>query len=76
MQIKFVVAQIAEEERIKSFLLSLNNWCDSDILIMPAGTSSDMLSDTSKPALEIALRNGWRFTYRLHIALFGDKRKV
>lgn len=76
LQIKFVVAEIAEEERIKSFLLSLKSWCDSDILIMPAGTNSEMLSVTSMPALEISLRNGWRFTSRLHITLFGDKRKV
>lgn len=76
IQIKFVVAEYSEEEKIKSFLAELNNWLDKDILIMPAGTTNEMLQQTSKPALEISVKNGWRFTSRLHISLFGDKRKV
>jgi len=76
LQIKFVVADISEQEQIKKFLLGISDWVNEDILIMPAGTTNEMLQETSKPALEIAINNGWRFTSRLHITLFGDKRKV
>lgn len=76
IQIKFVVAEPLEEEKIKRFLNTLTNWTDQDIVIMPAGTTNEMLHRSSKPALNIAIKNGWRFTSRLHITLFGDKRKV
>jgi 7-carboxy-7-deazaguanine synthase len=76
IQIKFVVADSSEEEKIKSLLAELTCWNDNDIMIMPAGTTNEMLHNTSKPALEISVKNGWRFTSRLHITLFGDKRKV
>lgn len=76
LQIKFVVADFSEEDKIKVFLNKFTNWFNEDIMIMPAGTTNEMLQRSSKPALEIAVKNGWRFTSRLHITLFGDKRKV
>lgn len=76
LQIKFVVADIVEQDKIHKFLSHLVGWKNEDILIMPAGTTNEMLQKTSKPALEISISNGWRYTPRLHIALFGDKRKV
>jgi 7-carboxy-7-deazaguanine synthase len=76
LQIKFVVSDYSEEDKIKNFLDKFINWNDEDIMIMPAGTTNEILHRSSKPALAIAVKNGWRFTSRLHITLFGDKRKV
>jgi len=76
LQIKFVVSESLEEDKILTFLDSLNGWQSDDIMIMPAGTTNEMLNNTSSSALQIAIKNGWRFTSRLHISLFGDKRKV
>jgi len=76
LQIKFVVSESSEEDKILTFLNSLDSWQSDDIMIMPAGTTNEMLKNTSGSALKIAIKNGWRFTSRLHISLFGDKRKV
>lgn len=76
LQIKFVVCKIKDNELINTFLNNYNCLKKSDIMLMPAGTTMEQLNKTSKIALEIAIKNGWRFTHRLHIILFGDERAV
>lgn len=76
-QLKFVVQNPADIEEIeKAFLAHLTGWTPDDVVLMPEGTSSDMLADRSYWAIEAAINRGWRFTPRLHIELFGKARAV
>jgi len=76
LQIKFVVSKTSDDDLIKAFLSDYTSYKQSDIMVMPAGTNMEQLNKTSKTALEISIKNGWRFTHRLHIILFGDERAV
>jgi len=70
IQMKFVVANENEEIEIKEeFLWRLKNLSQSDIMVMPLGASVKELEQTSQNAFNIAVKNGWRFSPRLHIYL-------
>ena len=76
-QLKFVVQNPGDIEEIENdFLAHLLGWTADDVVLMPEGTSSDMLADRSYWAIEAAINRGWRFTPRLHIELFGKARAV
>lgn len=76
-QLKFVVQNPDDITEIETdFLANLTGWVPDDIVLMPEGTSSDMLADRSYWAIEAAINRGWRFTPRLHIELFGKARAV
>ena len=76
-QLKFVVQNPGDIEEIETdFLAHLTGWTADDVVLMPEGTSSDMLADRSYWAIEAAINRGWRFTPRLHIELFGKARAV
>jgi 7-carboxy-7-deazaguanine synthase len=72
-QLKFVVAAPFDSLEIEEVLKNLKGWSPEDILIMPAGRNEAELIQTIPVALEMSLRNGWRYCPRLHIQLFGDK---
>ncbi|MEA3446449.1 MAG: 7-carboxy-7-deazaguanine synthase QueE [Bacteroidota bacterium] len=75
-QLKFVVSSKDEEQEIKAILRKLTAWKNSDIVLMPVGVSGNELKSSTKLCWTMAVRNGWRFTPRLHIDLFGDKSGV
>ena len=76
-QLKFVVAKPDEEHEIKEqFLAHLTGYKASDVLLMPLGANMDELAQTTPLALQMAVRNGWRFSPRIHIELFGSKQGV
>jgi 7-carboxy-7-deazaguanine synthase len=76
-QLKFVVQNPNDIQEIENdFLAHLLGWTADDVVLMPEGTSSDMLADRSNWAIEAAINRGWRFTPRLHIELFGKARAV
>lgn len=70
---KFVVCEAADlfevEDMISKFDLPRNR-----ILLMPEGTDATTLLARSRWLIEICKQNGFRFTPRLHILLFGNKR--
>jgi len=77
IQFKFVISSICEEYEIKDdFLAHLNSFSTSDILVMPLGATIEELEQTSFIAFEMAIKNGWRFSPRLHINLFNNKSGV
>jgi 7-carboxy-7-deazaguanine synthase len=76
-QLKFVVQNPSDIEEIETdFLAHLAGWTPDDVVLMPEGTSSEMLADRSYWAIEAAITRGWRFTPRLHVELFGKARAV
>ncbi len=73
IQLKFVIGLPQDEQEIiEVFLNKLSGWKASDILLMPLGASEEELIKTTSLTLEMAIRNGWRFSPRMHISLFGN----
>lgn len=76
-QLKFVVSDESEAKEIQhDFLSHLANIKPSDVLVMPLGANMDELSLTSSHVLPLAIANGWRYSPRIHIELFGCKQGV
>jgi 7-carboxy-7-deazaguanine synthase len=76
-QLKFVVSGPSDIEEIKKdFLEKLVFVEPEDIVLMPLGGTREFLSKTFFMTAELAIRNGWRFTPRLHIDLFDNKPGV
>ena len=76
-QLKFVVAHEQEEDEIRNeFLNQLNEVDQNNVMLMPLGTNDNELSQTTKVALQLAVKNGWRYTPRIHIDIFGCRSGV
>jgi 7-carboxy-7-deazaguanine synthase len=72
-QLKFVLAREEDEREIQELLAALHGWENEDVLIMPLGTTPDMVRRNALRAAGVAIKNGWRYCDRLHLALFGNK---
>ncbi len=72
---KFVV-------KIKSDLTEIKSYCKkykipkSKIWLMPEGTSRNKILEKSKWLIEICKKEGYNFSPRLHIMLWGNKRST
>lgn len=72
-QLKFVVGREEDEEEIKQdFLSRLGFVNNEDVLVMPLGSNPDKLKEHLDLAAKMAIRNGWRFSPRIQIDVFGD----
>ncbi len=77
LQLKFVVGKKSDYKEILSdFISQLNDCKASDILLMPLGATKVEISRSSPMVLDMAIANGWRFSPRVHIELFGAKSGV
>ncbi len=68
-QLKFVVAAPSDLDEIRQFP-------SEHVMLMPEGTSVEVLRERSQWLAEICKREGYRFSPRLHVDLWGDKRGV
>jgi len=76
-QLKFVVSKPSDVDEIRQdFLEKLVFVEPEDIMLMPLGGNREFLSKTFFLTAELAIRNGYRFTPRLHIDLFDNKSGV
>jgi 7-carboxy-7-deazaguanine synthase len=73
-QLKFVVDREADFAEIQSILERLSNVDRSRVLIMAQGTTRKQLDEKRPWIVERCLREGYGFTPRLHIELFGNRR--
>jgi 7-carboxy-7-deazaguanine synthase len=48
----------------------------SHVILMPEGTAPQILAERSRWLVEICKEKGFRFSPRLHIDLWGQKRGV
>lgn len=77
IQLKFVFSKPEDELEIKKDILDkLNYWTKDDVLLMPLGSNEQELKISTNIALNVALKNGWRYAPRLHIDLFGSGEGV
>ncbi|MGM0376892.1 MAG: 7-carboxy-7-deazaguanine synthase QueE [Bacteroidota bacterium] len=76
-QLKFVTGSQQDATEIQNdFLEKLTNWKEDDVMLMPLGANAEELQTTTSEVLKMAIQNGWRFSPRMHINLFGPQAGV
>jgi 7-carboxy-7-deazaguanine synthase len=73
-QLKFVVSSPRDVQEIDAVLAKLTGWSPSDVLLMAEGTDAATLDARASWIAEICKERGFRFSPRLHIALYGNRR--
>lgn len=74
-QLKFVVSSPEDLAEIQEMLVELD--ADRDrVMLMPEGTTTSTLAERGLWVAEICKREGLRFSPRLHVQLWGDRRGV
>jgi 7-carboxy-7-deazaguanine synthase len=76
-QLKFVVTGQPDVEEATALVDQLREVAnedvrDSDVLLMPEGTTRERLVETRDRTAELALEYGYRYTPRLHVDLWND----
>jgi 7-carboxy-7-deazaguanine synthase len=73
---KFVVSQESDWEEIKKDYLDSGLIQRKQIILMPEGQTQEELCKTRELAADVAIREGVRFTDRLHITIWNKKTGV
>ncbi len=74
-QFKFVVAALSDLTEIMRLVDALAV-DPADVILMPEGTSADLLRDRARWIAPLCLEHGFRFSPRLHVDLWGNQRGV
>jgi 7-carboxy-7-deazaguanine synthase len=74
-QLKFVVASPEDLSEINT-ILEETNADRYRVLLMPEGTTPEKTRERGQWLAEICKRDGFRYSPRLHVDLWGDKRGV
>jgi len=73
-QLKFVVHQRMDFKEIREILSRLKSVDSGRVLIMPQGKTVKQLRNKARWIVELCKKNGFGYTPRLHIELFGNRR--
>jgi 7-carboxy-7-deazaguanine synthase len=73
-QIKFVVADREDIDEIEEVLASLSDYDRERVLLMPEGVDRDVLRDRGEWLAEECKERGFRYSPRLQIHIYGNKR--
>ncbi len=74
-QLKFVIASEADVSEVKAVIESIGiEIAPEKVLLMPEGITQEALKARQMLLVDICKREGWRYSPRLHIDLFGNKR--
>ncbi len=74
-QMKFVVADPQDVEEIRA-IVAQTGAARERVVLMPEGTSAEVLAERGRWLAEIAKREGWRLSPRLHVELWGNRRGI
>lgn len=74
VQLKFVVSGERDLNEIEDLLGKLSGWKKDDVLLMPEGTDVETLRSRAGWIGEVCKRTGWRYSPRLHVEMYGNKR--
>lgn len=74
-QLKFVIEKRDDVEEARALAESLRAEPER-VILMPEGTDRELLRERSVWLAEICKEEGFRFSPRLHVDLYGDKRGV
>jgi 7-carboxy-7-deazaguanine synthase len=74
-QLKFVIARAEDLDEVRAIVAALG--ADAErVILMPEGTEPAVLRERSVWLAEICKEEGYRFSPRLHVDLWGSKRGV
>ncbi len=79
---KFVINKssiIETEKEIKEILKklnSINNVPKAEVFLMPRGESNEEIENNSQATINMAIKNGFKYSDRLHIRIWDNKRGV
>ena len=71
---KFVVSTEADVDKIASLLSGLKSWKPDDVQLMPEGIDVIALQSRSGWISDLCKQTGYRFSPRLHVMLYGNRR--
>jgi 7-carboxy-7-deazaguanine synthase len=76
-QLKFVVTEADDMPEVNDLVARVREAAnvpvrDEDVLLMPEGATRDRLNETRGRVAELAMEHGYRYTPRLHVALWND----
>lgn len=74
--LKFVVQSIEDEQAIKDFLGMLSEFEALKVIVMPEGTTAAQIDEKQTMVAEMAMRNGWQYSDRLHLRLWYGRRNT
>jgi 7-carboxy-7-deazaguanine synthase len=74
-QLKFVIAHKEDIAEVQALVANLGAPADK-VILMPEGISGDTLSERGVWIAELCKTFGYRFSPRLHVHLYGNKRGV
>ena len=74
-QLKFVISHPQDLGEVEDMRQALNAPC-SKVLLMPEGTNAETIRQRGLWLAEVCKEHGYRFSPRLHVDLWGDKRGV
>ncbi len=72
-QFKFVISDPADMDEVKRMIGEVGV-ADASVVLMPEGTNRDTVSERGRWLTEICLREGFRYSPRLHVDLWGTER--
>ncbi|MDE3195002.1 MAG: 7-carboxy-7-deazaguanine synthase QueE [Acidobacteriota bacterium] len=72
-QLKFVIANEADLAEAQNVIAILNA-PPGRVILMPEGTSAEILSERGRWIAELCKQHGYRFSPRLHVYLYGNRR--
>ena len=73
-QLKFVVDTQSDFTEIEEYLKHFSGVCPSRILLMPQGTSQEVLRKKNEWILDYCRQSGYQLCPRMHIEWFGNQR--
>ena len=74
-QLKFVVADPADLEEVRKVVRETGASSER-VLLMPEGVDAAVLAERGRWLVEICKQEGFRFSPRLHVELWGNRRGV
>lgn len=74
-QLKFVMAQESDLAEVDALVQELSAPAVS-VMLMPEGTSGEAMDERGRWIAEICKQRGYRFSPRLHVYLYGNRRGV
>jgi len=74
-QLKFVIVEEGDLAQVRAIVEEIGA-ARSRVLLMPEGIDPAVLAERGRWLAEVAKREGFRFTPRLHIQLWGNRRGI
>ena len=74
-QLKFVIAREGDVDEVLALVSQLEAPAGK-VILMPEGIAPEVLNERSPWIAEVCKRYGFRFSPRLHVHLYGDRRGV